>query len=154
MHRFELRIPPLVLLVMLGALMFVVARWGLPSARVAWPGSVTAAALFGTAGVAGALAGVMAFRQARTSVNPLRPAVASQLVVRGIYRRTRNPMYLGMLVLLMGWGVFLAHPVALALAFLFVPVINVLQIRPEERALAVAFGTDYEGYVARVPRWL
>jgi protein-S-isoprenylcysteine O-methyltransferase Ste14 len=100
------------------------------------------------------IAGVMTFRRARTTVNPMRPRSSTSLVTWGVYALTRNPMYLGGLIMLTGWAIFLSN----ALAFLFLPAyivcINHLQIAPEERALNSLFGEEFVAYQARVRRWL
>lgn len=105
-------------------------------------------------GLAIGLAGVRSFRSAGTTVNPLKPDGSSALVVNGIFRRTRNPMYLGLLLLLLGWGLYLANPFALLLVVAFPPYMNRFQIRPEERALEAAFGQAFTEYRRRVRRWL
>lgn len=106
------------------------------------------------AGVAVALAGVASFRRASTTVNPTKPDSASSLVSSGVYRATRNPMYLGLLFVLAGWAVFLSSPAALIVATTFVAYLNRFQIAPEERALRSRFGAEFEAYRARVPRWI
>jgi protein-S-isoprenylcysteine O-methyltransferase Ste14 len=90
----------------------------------------------------------------RTTTNPLKPANASALVVRGIYRVTRNPMYLGLAALLAAWAIYLSSLAALAVLPLFVLYINRFQIAPEERALRSRFGAEFEAYRARVRRWI
>jgi protein-S-isoprenylcysteine O-methyltransferase Ste14 len=72
----------------------------------------------------------------------------------GVYRWTRNPMYLGMAVLLLAWGLWLANGAALAVISLFVAYLNRFQIAPEERALQARFGDEFTAYRARVRRWL
>jgi len=76
------------------------------------------------------------------------------MVTWGVYALSRNPMYLGGLIMLLGWAVFLSN----ALAFLFLPVyvlyINRFQIAPEERVLTSLFGQTYVAYQARTRRWL
>lgn len=138
---------------LLGAAMAVTALVT-PALRLSLPGTRILAAALAGAGVMVALLGVASFRRARTTVNPLRPAATSRLVVSGIYRYTRNPMYLGMLLTLLGWGVWLAHVPALAVAAAFVPLMNRLQIGPEERTLAVIFGPEFITYQSTVRRWL
>ena len=101
-----------------------------------------------------ALAGVRAFGRARTSVNPLAPQNASALVTAGVYQFTRNPMYLGMGLVLVGWAVWLGNAAALLGLPLFVVLLDTLQIKPEERALRQRFGEAYARYAARVRRWL
>lgn len=95
-----------------------------------------------------------AFWRSRTSVNPLRPERATALVTGGVYRFTRNPMYLGMLAHLLAWAAYLASPWALPGPVAFVAYITRFQIVPEERALAARFGDEYRRYTARVRRWL
>ena len=97
---------------------------------------------------------VLAFLRARTTVTPLKPEKASTLVVSGLYHVSRNPMYLGMLILLMGWALWLANRAALMLPPVFVIYLTLFQIKPEEAALSEKFGSDYEAYRGRVRRWI
>jgi protein-S-isoprenylcysteine O-methyltransferase Ste14 len=98
--------------------------------------------------------GLLAFYRAKTTVNPLRPARASALVATGVYRFSRNPMYVGMALVLSGIAVGLGSVVALAGPALFVAFITRFQIIPEERVMATKFGSDYADYCQRVRRWL
>lgn len=100
------------------------------------------------------LSGVMAFRRARTTVNPLNPEAATALVIVGVYRYTRNPMYVGLATMLVGWAVYLAAPLALLGPPIFVLFIARFQIVPEERALAEKFGREFADYRKKVRRWL
>jgi protein-S-isoprenylcysteine O-methyltransferase Ste14 len=75
-------------------------------------------------------------------------------VARGIYNYTRNPMYLGMLLVLLALALYRASPWALAGPLLFIVWMNRFQIVPEERALAAKFGASFEAYRQRVRRWL
>ena len=99
-------------------------------------------------------AAVWSFRKACTTVNPWRPENASTLVRSGIFRYSRNPMYLALLVALVGWGLFLANPFSLALTVLFVVFLNHSQIQPEERTLRAVFGAEFEQYCREVRRWI
>jgi protein-S-isoprenylcysteine O-methyltransferase Ste14 len=110
--------------------------------------------MLATAGACISLMAVISFRRARTTVNPLRPGTASTLVTGGIYRHTRNPMYLGLSIILLGWAVYLANAPALLLLPGFVLYIYRFQIVPEERTLAALFGAEYQAYRTRVRRWL
>jgi protein-S-isoprenylcysteine O-methyltransferase Ste14 len=94
------------------------------------------------------------FLRSRTTINPLKPGSASALVTRGIYRLTRNPMYLGLATLLLAWAIYLGNLAALAGVPAFVLYMNSFQIAPEERALEARFGAEYAAYRARVRRWL
>lgn len=147
-----LKIPPLALVALAAAAMWLLpAIASLPRFGLWHVGLCAALALLGPAIC---LAGVLAFRQARTTVDPMRPAAATSLVVRGIYRYTRNPMYLGFLLALLAWALYLAKLSALLVLPLFVGYLTVLQIRPEEAALRERFGADFDAYAARVRRWL
>lgn len=97
---------------------------------------------------------VLAFLRARTTVTPLKPEKASTLVLSGLYHVSRNPMYLGMLILLIGWALWLANPAALILPPVFVIYLTLFQIKPEEVVLSEKFGSDYEAYRGRVRRWI
>jgi len=105
-------------------------------------------------GVAFSAAGILSFRRVRTAVNPTRPEEASALVSTGIYRVTRNPMYFGLLLVLVAWTIFLSSAWALLGVAGFVLYMNRFQIAPEERALSMLFGSEYASYKARVRRWL
>jgi protein-S-isoprenylcysteine O-methyltransferase Ste14 len=110
--------------------------------------------LLAAAAVAVVALGITEFRRARTTVNPLRPEQASAMVQSGVYRYTRNPMYLGMLLALGAWCTWLGHPLNLALLALFVPAMNKLQIEREEHALAQRFPAEFADYRHRVRRWI
>jgi len=153
MNALELRVPPLALLFISGVLIGLIALGTAPLAWV-YPTRVAIAASAAIAGLLIAWSGVVSFRRARTTVNPLRPEAATSLVASGIYRYTRNPMYLGMLLVLIGWTVFLARPWALAVLPAFVAYMNRFQIGPEERALEGVFGGEFEAYRRAVRRWL
>jgi protein-S-isoprenylcysteine O-methyltransferase Ste14 len=75
-------------------------------------------------------------------------------VCSGAYRFTRNPMYLGLLLVLFGWAAALSSALTLAGPVIFAEYISRFQIKPEERALAALFGSQYEQYKRRVRRWL
>jgi len=153
MRFLELKIPPVALALLLGALMWVAARtipafgFTLPVGRILGVG-------LALAGVIIAILGVVSFRRARTTVNPLHPEAASALVVSGIYRLTRNPMYLGLLLVLLGWAVYLANAATFIVPVAYVPLMNRLQIIPEERALTALFGPVFADYQSKVRRWL
>ncbi|MCG3202545.1 MAG: hypothetical protein NFCOHLIN_02428 [Gammaproteobacteria bacterium] len=153
MPSLELRIPPPLIALSCAGLMWLVAA-GTPSAS--WPaaGRHVLAGMLAAAGVCVSMSGVATFRRAGTTVNPHRPRAATSLVTGGIYRYTRNPMYLGLLMVLLGWGIFLANGPAVLLIAGFVLYIGRFQIAPEERALSDLFGPEYEAYRDRVRRWL
>ena len=104
--------------------------------------------------VAISVSGVLAFKKASTTVNPLKPDSASTLVTVGIFNVSRNPMYLGMATLCLAASIYLNSPVSIALVIAFVLFINRFQIQPEERAMNKLFGDQFVEYSARVRRWL
>ncbi|UCL84440.1 methyltransferase family protein [Pseudomonas sp. HS-18] len=149
MDWLEHRIPPPLVAIISGLLMWLAVRPIAPLGGRLW-----LALLVVLAGAAVCLAGVASFRHARTTVNPLKPESASSLVVAGIYRHTRNPMYLGFAIILLGWCVFLGSALAVLGVAAFVLYIGRFQIRPEERALRELFGAEFEAFCGRVRRWV
>lgn len=144
--------PPLALVAIAAAAMGLLA-WLVPVPEFMFkPAMALAGALVGL-GAAIAVAGVLAFRRARTTVNPMTPDASSAIVRTGIYRLTRNPMYLGFLLALVGWALMLGTLLALVPVAAFVAWMNRFQIEPEERALRRKFGDDYADYLRRVRRW-
>lgn len=153
MNALELKVPPVAVALLTGAAMWLAALT-LPSWDVPLPARHLVAMILAAMGGIVAGPGVMSFRRARTTVNPITPQSASSLVTTGVYRFSRNPMYLGMLLLLAAYAVFLANAAALLPLPLFVTYMNRFQIKPEERALAALFGPDFTAYQQRVRRWI
>lgn len=147
------RLPPLAVAAIVFAVMWLQARHG-RALPFDFPGRQLAALALVLAGAAIGLAGTGAFRRAGTTVDPLDPRRASALVTGGIYRHTRNPMYLAVTLALLGWGTFLGDGPALLGVPAFVAWIDRLQIPAEERALRELFGTEFERYCRAVRRWL
>lgn len=150
--RLELRIPPVALVFLFAALMWVVSIYSTLTFALPWRSAL--AALVGIAGSAIMLSGVLSFRRAKTTVNPLTPEGATTMVTSGIYRFTRNPMYLGFLLVLTGWAIYLSNLPAFALLPLFVWYLNRFQIVPEERVLGVKFPQTFTAYKTSVRRWI
>ena len=153
MQALELKIPPPAVAVLIAG-----AMWGIslvaPLLEVPAFIRVAAAATIALAGGGFSLAGVISFRRAKTTANPMKPETTSSLVCSGVYRLTRNPMYLGALFILVAWAVFLSSAWALLGPLAFVLYINRFQIAPEERALSAMFDRGYSAYRSRVRRWL
>lgn len=101
-----------------------------------------------------ALAAFLTFWRARTTINPLQPERASVLVTHGIYRFTRNPMYLSLLLLLVAYASHLGSWAAFVGPTAYVAYITRFQILPEERVLAAKFGDEFAAYKRRVRRWI
>ncbi len=153
MSSLELKVPPPALALLLALFMWLVSSFVAPL-EVPFRWRVGATLALALVGLGFSVAGVAAFRRARTTINPTKPATASALVSGGVYRLTRNPMYLGLFLLLLALAVLLSNPVALLLVPVFVLYINRFQITPEERALSSLFGGEYAAYKERVRRWL
>ncbi|MEY2653397.1 MAG: hypothetical protein RLZZ524_424 [Pseudomonadota bacterium] len=153
MNPLELKIPPPIVGLLVGLAMWALSLVG-PSFGLLPGWRIAVVALLVLAGLAVDLLGLLAFLGARTTVNPLRPERSSALVTGGIYRITRNPMYLGMALLLTAWAVHLGALAAWAGPVAFVLYITRFQIQPEERVLTELFGDDYRAWCARVRRWL
>ena len=153
MNALEARIPPPVVGLLMGAVAWL-ASSAMGPTTIAFPIRLGVAIALALVGLAIAGAGVRAVRRASTTLNPIKPETATALVTAGIYRHTRNPMYLGMAAWLLAWSAWLGTPLGLIGAPLFVLYMNRFQIAPEERALARLFGADFTAYQARVRRWL
>lgn len=156
MSFLELKIPPLLLMLLFALAMWLLAPLTAPfSVQLALPALYTTvlALCLAVTGIAVALAGVLAFRRAKTTVDPRVPQQSSSLVLVGIYRYSRNPMYLGFLLLLAAFACYLQSILGLALLPLFVLYMNRFQIMPEERFLLQKFGADYQAYLTQVQRW-
>ena len=149
----ELKIPPVAVALITAACMWLAVR-AVPDFDVPFPGHVFVSGVVALSGGFIALLGVVAFSRAGTTVNPMKPRSSSSLVVTGIYSVTRNPMYLGLLLVLLAWAIYLAN--ALTVLFLpgFVWYMGRYQIEPEEKALASLFGQEFAAYAARVRRWI
>lgn len=97
---------------------------------------------------------VLAFIKYRTSVNPVDLNQTQVLITNGFYRYSRNPMYLGLLLLLIGQAAYLANLTALIAPLIFIIVMTAIQIKPEEKALSQKFGKAYLAYCKKTRRWL
>lgn len=153
MNTLELKIPPPLLALSLALLIWLTSKLVEPLQMPSEFRLAVAPAL-AVVGQGISISGLLTFRRAGTTVNPLKPDAASSLVTEGVYRFTRNPMYFGLLLTLLAWVAFLASPLASFYLPVFVLYMNRFQIKPEERVLLSLFGTDYAVYKARVPRWL
>ena len=153
MQALELKFPPPVV-----ALLVAAAMWGisLVASAVEVPVfiRVVAAIAIALIGVGIAISGAVAFRRAKTTINPLKPELTSSLVTSGIYRFSRNPMYLGLAFVLLAWAVFMSSLWALLGPVVFILYISRFQVTPEERVLSGMFGAAYSAYQTKVRRWL
>ena len=153
MHNLELKVPPPLVALVMAIAMWCVSRLP-PLLEVPPVVRVIAVVCFAVAGASFDLFGIVAFRRVKTTVNPMKPELSSSLVIAGVYKVSRNPMYVGMLFLLSAWAAFLWSPWSLFGILGFAGYISRFQIVPEEKVLSRLFGTEFADYKERVPRWL
>jgi protein-S-isoprenylcysteine O-methyltransferase Ste14 len=153
MLNLEHRVPPPIVGLVIAFAMWLLAALPPVFPVAPWLRQAVSLALV-VAGVTFDFLGLLAFLRQRTTVNPLRPESASSLVTGGVYRVTRNPMYVGMALLLTAWAVNLSSAWPFAGPVAFVLYMNRFQIESEERALRARFGEEWSAYAARVRRWL
>jgi protein-S-isoprenylcysteine O-methyltransferase Ste14 len=153
MRALESRIPPVAVVLFVALVMWVISRV-FPAFEFDMKWREPIAVCFAIAGAVTSIAGVLSFRRAGTTVNPTKVSSPSSLVVSGVYRLTRNPMYLGFLLILAAWAVFLSNGLAWLMIPAFELFINRFQIQPEERALTTLFPHEFPAYRLRVRRWL
>ena len=148
-----LRIPPPIQMLLAAVVMWALDHWIPLGQWISAPWNKLGG-LVAAVGIAIAVSAFVGFRNAGTTVSPVDPSKASRLVTDGIFRVSRNPMYLGLLLLLIGWSVWLGSVSPLVVPPLFVVVITLVQIIPEERALSRNFGERYVSYRRMVARWI
>ncbi len=117
-----------------------------------WP--VTAGIVVVVFGLLMELFAVFSFRKHKTTINPLRPANTTALVTHGVYALSRNPMYLGMAIILTGAALIMRCLTPLAMPAVFCFVVTLMQIIPEEKILREKFGDEFLRYTETVGRWL
>ncbi len=149
----KLIIPPPVQGILVALVIWALARWQ-PGLAIDFPGRAALVWVCAGVGVAMEIVAALMFVRAKTTVNPMKPENANHLVVEGLYRISRNPMYLALLIILAAWSLHLANPLAAAPLILWVLYITEFQIKPEEKALREKFGAEYEDYCRRVRRWV
>ena len=153
MKALESKVPPPIVAFLAAAMMWGIANVA-PAIEIGAGLRFALVAILVTIGGILAFSGFYAFGRAKTTISPIHIEEASSLVTTGIYRYTRNPMYLGLLMLLLAFTAYLAVPWALVGPLAFALFIARFQIIPEERVLAAKFGDVYRAYQAQVRRWL
>ena len=152
MNKLEHKIPPPITALLIAGLMWALAGMG-PVWSVAGGARLMAAGVVGIAALASGVLGARELRRARTTINPVQPDLASSVVTTGIYRYTRNPMYVGLAGALLCWAILLVAPWVLLGPLGFMLFTTRFQIMPEERILQEKFGDKYTDYLHRVRRW-
>ncbi|MBK6568507.1 MAG: isoprenylcysteine carboxylmethyltransferase family protein [Burkholderiales bacterium] len=153
MLSLDHKIPPPVIALICAALAWILAHLT-PGLSYLVPARIPIIVLLVLIGLALDISGLMSFRKAKTTFNPLAPGRSKSIVQNGPYQFTRNPMYLGMFFNLLGLCVYFENPLTLVAVVVFVAYITRFQIIPEERILLAKFGDSYAQYTRSVRRWL
>lgn len=152
MTRLDLKVPPDV-----GALLAAAGVWVLsrvvPVPAVPAPYGTIVGVFLLVAGVVVVVAARIALARAHTTFSPIAPQRSATLVTDGVYGFSRNPMYLGMVLVLLGVAGLFGSFAGLVPVAAFAVYIDCFQIAPEERALRAKFGSAYEAYRAKTRRW-
>ncbi|TKF81505.1 isoprenylcysteine carboxylmethyltransferase family protein [Vibrio kanaloae] len=153
MRFLELKVPPVALFILVFVASYFSAQY-LSVGAIVLPYKIIVLVIgIALSGVVG-LSGIWEFRKQETTVNPIKVETASAVVDSGIFGYTRNPMYLGLFILLFCLGYFFQNLFSVLLSFVFVIYMNNFQIKPEERALEQLFGAEYVDYKQKVRRWI
>ncbi len=148
----KLKIPPVLVMFVFAALMLLLDRF-LPVGEYHFLGRIYLATACAVGGLAICTIAIFQFLKAGTTSDPTAPSAATRLVTHGIYKYSRNPMYLSMLLLLLALGLKLGNAFNTVTAAFYVAYMNKFQIFPEETALTILFGKEYQQYLLRVRRW-
>lgn len=149
----KLILPPPVQAIICAGLMWLISSQ-LPEFSFSFVLQQPLAILVCIVGIAIDLVSVGLFVKLKTTVSPFSPDKTEKLVTSGLYQFTRNPMYLGMSIILTGLAIWLGNFACFLMIPCFIWYITKLQIIPEEEILLKKFGEEFEGYMLRVRRWL
>ena len=145
------KIPPPILALVMVVLIYL-SSFFIESTTFNYQGSLSVLVLI--LGLACAIPSFKLFARYKTTISPLKPSDATALVTEGMYRYSRNPMYLGLLLLTIASTIWFGTWFGIIINILFIFLINFLQIIPEEEALLEIFGEEYEEYKKNVRRWI
>jgi len=152
-HSLDLKInPPLQMLI--SVLLIYITAQLLPVSTTLLVYKWQLSGLFLVLGLFFNIAGGGSFRTAKTTGNPNKPHMASKLVTSGVYQFTRNPMYIGLIFLLLTWAIWLGSFFSLLIIVFFQQYITRFQIIPEEKALEKRFPEKFTQYCRQVRRWI
>ncbi|MEM9921154.1 MAG: isoprenylcysteine carboxylmethyltransferase family protein [Bacteroidota bacterium] len=149
----RLKIPPPAL-VILSILLMKALDWSFPLGRFQFQGQTLVAMLVVACGVILAVAALYVFRKAKTTTDPMHPEKASQIVTNGPYRFSRNPMYLSILLVLIGVVISIGNWLNILILVFFYAYITRFQIIPEEEVLRDKFESSFTEYCTKVRRWI
>jgi len=149
--KLSLKVPPLAVSVLVMAGMWLLAKIT-PGSDMAFGRELATGLLTGGFVVIGIA--MFSMRKFETTVDPLNPDKASSLITTGIFGVSRNPIYVGMMMFILGFGFNLSNVFSLAFSAAFVLYMNRFQIIPEEDALEGLFPEEYPEYTHKVRRWI
>jgi len=144
---------PVVLVALIMLAMFILGSMS-PGYTFALHNAVILSSVMFTFGIFVIVIGGYSFKKVNTTVNPVTPELSTQLVTTGIYKISRNPMYIGFLIWLIACVIFVGSLINLLLLPIFIFLANRLYIFPEEKALEKLFKDQYTEYKNSVRRWL
>lgn len=147
------KIPPPVVAILTAVIIWLISEFD-TVARLEVPYLIPIAVVVFLGGLVINITSLLAFRRAKTAVNPMNPEKASTLVTTGVFKFSRNPMYLSLLVMLTAMVIWLGSPLAICCLVIYVLYMNKLQIEPEEAAMEKLFTHDYANYKSEVGRWI
>ena len=153
MNALALKVPPVAQVIITAAAMYGVSKM-VPALTFSLNGSTALAVALGVMGMSLGIMGVTQFRIAQTTPNPQALEKVSSLVTSGVYQYSRNPMYVGLVLILLGWAFYLSHLLAFVLLPIFILYMTRFQIQPEEQMMAQKFGKTYQDYLNKVRRWI
>ena len=149
----QLKIPPPVYAISIALLMWLLNRYFPVFHLIDAPWNRVGIAIMITAGSLD-LWSLFLFLKKHTTANPMKPQNTSGIVTTGLYKISRNPMYVGLLTILTGYAVWLGSLTPFLMLPVFYALITEMQIKPEEIILEQKFGDEYLNYKNRVKRWL
>ncbi len=149
----KLKVPPAFVFGVHFALVWVISKY-LIFATLDFSGKLLLAQILSMTGCLIALIAILTLYRAGTTIDPVDPGKASHLVSTGIFKWSRNPIYLALLLILMAWIVWKGNAVAAFMAIFFIWYMTHFQIIPEEIALEKKFGMEFSEYKSKVRRWI
>ena len=142
--------PPLIVLVLIVSIYFSSKKIDL----INIPLQMEISILILSAGILIFVNPVLQFIKSKTTVNPIQFEEVNKLVTSGIFKYSRNPMYLGMLMIVLSTSIFYLNIYSILTPLLFILWINKFQIKREEEFLIEKFGDEYLSYKKKTRRWI
>ena len=149
----QLKIPPALQAFIFGLSMWIIDKY-FTIGNFTFIGQKITAKIIFFVGILITFLAILSFKKAKTTSDPTNPSKATSLVTNGIYKYSRNPMYLTIVIVLFSWMIALGNVFNVIILFIFVYYITTYQIKPEEEALTKLFGEDYRLYCKKVRRWI